>query len=523
MPGDGTEFDYIVCGAGASGSVLARRLADNPDIQVLLIEAGGNDQSELVQDPRRALGNLGSERDWQYVMQPNAALAGSRLPLPAGKGLGGGTSINFMYWTRGHREDWDFFAAVSGEPAWNAASIEYVFDRIEDRTGADAASPSSGGMVPITRDALSAPLLEAASTAFSENGSARYDEINGTLLQHPEGHGPRERNILRGRRISAFEAYIRPRLGHAGNLHVVNDCFILRVNVENKQAVGVSVLIGNDVVELHARCETILCTGAIQTPKILMLSGIGPRRELEHHDIPVRHHLPGVGLGFQDHVLLQGCNWLSRPAADEEPTTGGIVGYAKSGASLAASDLQFVFTGFMVANDQIAARFDYPEGSYQYRQGWGISVGLLRPFSSGTVRLADANPLSHPLIDPRMLSDPRDEQALLDGIALARSIGNSVNLKPFAARELSPGDLSAEGMKDFLRQAVGTYFHPSASARMGTDDLSVVDGRLKVHGLERLRIADASIMPRVPAANTMAPSIAIGELASDFVMAAHGR
>lgn len=520
MNSDRTEFDYIVCGAGAGGSVVARRLAEDLDVKVLLVEAGGDDQSDRVRDPRRATENLGSERDWQYVMQANAALSGRRLPLPAGRGLGGGTSINFMYWTRGHNDDWNFFAAVSGEPAWSAASMDRVFDRIEDRSGREIARRSARAMVPITRDSLSTDLLKAASAAFTGNAGRQYSDINGTLLSQPEGHGPRERNILRGRRVSAFEGYVRPYLEHADNLEVLDNCFVLRVNFEGTHAVGISVLIDNEVVDLRARRETILSAGAIQTPKILMLSGIGPRAELERHDIAIRHHLPGVGIGLQDHVLLQGCNWLSRPITDE-PTVGGVVGYARSNAALPVADLQFVFTGFMVANDQIAARFGYPEGKLHYRQGWGISVGLLRPFSSGTVRLADANPSSHPLIDPRMLSDPRDEQALLKGIALARSMGNSGSLQPFAMREISPGDLAPVGMKEFLQQAVGTYFHPSASARMGNDDLSVVDGKLRVHGVERLRIADASIMPRIPAANTMAPSMAIGERAGDFIKVAY--
>lgn len=514
------DFDFIVCGAGASGSVVARRLAENPNVQVLLIEAGGDDDSELVYNPRKALENFDTERDWQYQMQPNAALDGRSIRLPAGKGFGGGSSINFMYWSRGHKTDWDFFAHESGESGWSFDSVNRIYERVENWLGTgDPLRRSARGIVPVTPDALSTNLTHAVSGAFKEHGSPRYNSVNGALLREGAGHGARERNIAGGHRVSAFAAYVRPFMGRP-NLRIFSNCIVLRLNFEEKRITGVSVQMDGKVVDLRARHEVVLSTGAIQTPKILMLSGIGARQDLERHDIAFRHHLPGVGRNLQDHVLMQGCNWLSSQAG-AEAAANGIVGFFKSKLTMPAPDLHFIFTGFMTANNQIAKRFGYPEGKYLYPQGWGINIGLLHPFSRGTVQLADANPASNPIIDGQMLSDRRDEQSVLDAILLARSIGNSPLLQPFATKELSPGNISVEETRKFMRQASGTYFHPSSTAKMGMDDLSVVDGNLKVHGLNGLRIADASIMPRIPGANTMAPCIVIGERASDLIKSAY--
>jgi choline dehydrogenase len=265
----------------------------------------------------------------------------------------------------------------------------------------------------------------------------------------------------------------------------------------------------------------ILSTGAIQTPRILMLSGVGDEKELRRHDIAVRRHLPGVGRNFQDHPLVLGCNWLA-PEGASELQAASLVAFSNSHGSNLAPDLHIVFSGFMTATPHIARRYRYPDGNFVFPGGWGMGIGLLRPESRGRVTLADANPNSRPIIDARMLSEPRDRQALHVAIEMARSIGNSAALRDFTRGELSPGSSTPESRSSFLHDAIGSYFHPTSTAKMGTDELSVVGGNLVVHGIEGLRIADASIMPRIPAANTMGPCVVIGERAAAMIKASHG-
>jgi choline dehydrogenase len=513
-------FDFIVCGSGSSGSVVARRLAENRHVRVLLIEAGGGNDSDEVRDAAKALANLGSRRDWGYEMAANPYIDGRRLPLPAGRVLGGGSSINFMYWARGHKSDWDYFAAQAGDLAWGFDSVRRIYESIENWRGTgDPARETSHGIIPVTPDSSTSALGSAASDAFEGSGVPGYKSLNGSLMEESIGYADSERTVVDGRRVSVFAAYLQDYLA-APNLTILTETLVQSVTIEGHRATGVSVIQTGKLRQFKARYEVILSTGAIQTPKILMLSGIGDAKELQRHGIAIRRHLPGVGQNFQDHPLVLGCNWLA-PESATAMQPASLVAFHTSDASKPAPDLHIVFSGFMTATPHVSRRYCYPDGNFVFPGGWGMGIGLLRPESRGRVTLADANPDSKPIIDARMLSEPGDREALLVAIEIVRSIGNSAALKNFTAGELSPGPSTPEERNAFLCDAIGTYFHPTSTAKMGTDALSVVAANLAVHGIEGLRIADASIMPRIPAANTMGPCVVIGEIASKMIKSSY--
>jgi choline dehydrogenase len=516
-----STFDFIVCGSGSSGSVVARRLAENRHVRVLLIEAGGRSDIDEVRDAAKALANLGSQRDWGYEMTANPHIDGRRLPLPAGKVLGGGSSINFMYWARGHKSDWDYFAAQAGDPAWGFDSVRGMYESIEHWRGTgDPTRETAHGIIPITQDSNASDLGSAASDAFERSGLPRYKSLNGSLMEESIGYSDSERTVVDGQRVSVFTAYLQDYLT-APNLIILTETLVQSVTIEGNRATGVSVMQSGKSRQFKARYEVILATGAIQTPKILMLSGIGDEEELRRHDITIRQHLPGVGQNFQDHPLILGCNWLA-PEGATAMQPASLVALCNSHASSLAPDLHIVFSGFMTATPRVSQRYHYPDGNFVFPGGWGMGIGLLRPASRGRITLADANPNSKPVIDACMLSETKDQEALLVAIEMARSIGNSGALKNFTTGELSPGLSTAEERNSFLRDAIGTYFHPTSTAKMGADDLSVVGANLTVYGIEGLRIADASIMPRIPAGNTMAPCVVIGERASSLIKASYG-
>ncbi|WP_207458186.1 GMC family oxidoreductase N-terminal domain-containing protein [Azospirillum sp. SYSU D00513] len=507
-------YDFIVCGAGASGSVVARRLAENPDAQVLLVEAGGDDEAETVLDPAQWPLNLGSERDWGFQAQPNPHLNGRALSMSMGKGLGGGSSVNVMVWARGHRSDWDHFASESGDPAWGYDHVLDLYRRIENWRGApDPHFRGTSGPVWVQPAADPNPIAHAMLEAARELGIPTFDHPNGRMMEGPGGAAITDMLVRDGRRHSLHRAYVRPWLDRP-NLTVLTDTLVRRVVLDGRRAVGVEVMRGGRVLTIGAGLEVILSLGAMHTPKVLMHSGVGDREDLARVGISVAQHLPGVGRNLQDHVSF-GCIWDYAEPIPPRNSGSEATLYWKSRPELEAPDLLFCQVEFPAPSDRTMAR-GVP------RHGWTMFAGLARPASRGRLRLRSADPLAPITIDANMMSDPADMRTAVACVELCRALGNASAFRPFVRGEAMPGGLKGTELESFIRDAAVTYWHQSCTAKMGRDEMSVVDASLKVYGIEALRVADASIMPRVTTGNTQAPCAIIGERAARMLREAHG-
>ncbi|WP_338240471.1 GMC family oxidoreductase [Aurantiacibacter hainanensis] len=506
-------YDFIVCGAGSSGSVIARHLAENPDCRVLLLEAGGSDEAESVLDPAQWPTNLGSERDWGFQAEPNPHLDGRSLSMSMGKGLGGGSSVNVMVWAQGHRSDWDHYAAASGDPGWGSTAVRDIYRRIENWQGApDPQYRGTDGPVWVQPAADPSPLAGAMLDAAQELGIPRFDSPNGRMMEGEGGAAYTDMLVRDGRRHSLYRAYLRS-LADRPNLTILTDTLVRRVLFHGRRAVGVEIERNGDILAISAGNEVIVSTGAINTPKLLMLSGLGDRAELARHGIPLVEHIPGVGQNLQDHVAFC-CTWeFHRPLAPRNSGSEATL-YWKTRPELEAPDLLFCQVEFPVPSERTAA-LGVPE------HGWTMFGGLARPQSRGEVRLTSSDPHAAPIVDANMLSDPADVEAARACISLSRELGAAAAFRPLVKREVIPGEGNPIDYR-FIRDSAVTYWHQSGTARMGRDDMAVVDATLKVRGVEGLRVADGSILPRVSTGNTQAPCAIVGERAAQFIRDTHG-
>jgi choline dehydrogenase len=523
-------YDYIIVGAGSAGCVLANRLSEDMRTSVLLLEAGKPDRSLYIRMPMTASLLYKGQFDWAFETEPQPALNDRRMYFGRGKGLGGTSSINSMIYMRGAPLDYDEWASM-GNPGWSYAEVLPYFKKLEhyERGASDYHGVDGPLNVADLRSVnpLTRAFIESAMTA----GYARNDDFNGAAQ---DGVGLFQVTQKQGQRHSAADAYLTPALRRR-NLTTITNARVTRLVIERNQVTGVAYLHEGRIREMRARCGVLLCGGAIHSPQLLMLSGIGPADHLQSMGIPVVSDLPGVGQNLQDHVAAGVICSCSRPISlnrtltlwrlpgaiarymlfRQGPLTSNVVeagGFVRSLPDLRAPDLQFTFIPVW-ALDHGLTRLN--------GHGFILVTLLLCPQSRGSVSLRSSDPLDAPRIQPNYLTHEDDRAALLRGVRLVRQVTDMAPLAKLRRAERIPGAAaqSDEELLPWIRAYAQNGDHPVGTVKMGQDPLAVVDERLRVHGLQGLRVVDASIMPTVPRGNTNIPTIMLAERAADFIKA----
>jgi choline dehydrogenase len=507
-------YDYIVVGTGSAGSALVGRLAAKTNATILMIEAGDWDTAPSVLDPSVWFTNLGTERDWGDVAVAASSTNNRAIPEHMGKVVGGGSSINATIWARPFRNDLEGWATAAGDRAWGYEHGLSIYRGMENWQGKpNPHYRGQGGPVwcqPAQNPHPAAPAMLAACRSL---GFPVLDDLNGAREVGSGGFALMNQIIREGRRQSMARAYLYPVLARK-NVTLLVRTQVDRVIFSGTRATGLE-LGGAGARRIEAKTEVILSSGGINTPKLLMLSGIGDEAQLRRHGIKALVHAPEVGENFQDHILHGGCIWEPKEFVPHRNSAANASGFAKSASTLATPDLNIVQIELPYASDVVAKQYSPPKTS------WALCAGLVGPKSRGAVRLRSANPADRPIVDARFLSHPDDVKALAHGIELCREIGNSPAMRDFVKREVAPGrKLTGSEMDNFVRDGATTYFHQAGTCRMGKDSKAVVDAKLRVNGVQGLRIADSSIMPRIPAVATMATCALIGERMAEILSGA---
>jgi choline dehydrogenase/4-pyridoxate dehydrogenase len=535
MPSNADSYDYIIVGAGSAGCTLANRLTEDPDVRVLILEAGGSDRSPLIAVPL-GWGKIVQHRyfDWGYFTEPEPNLDNREVECARGRVVGGCSSINATAYVRGHRADYDRWAA-SGLAGWSYADVLPYFKKQEDWTEGADTYRGAGGPLTTIRSRYADPLAEALMAASESAGHGTSDDYNGA---RNEGTARAQFTVRNGRRCSAAVGYLRPAL-QRGNLTLHTGALALRVVVENGRAFGIEFASGGETKTARVEREVILAGGVINSPQLLMLSGIGDPAHLRAHGIDCIHALPGVGRNLQDHLsvgvdferngdgpfvghlrydrialAMAQAYLFGTGFATEMP--GPVMGFFKSDSSLKQPDIQLL------------CRLVPPETQPWFpgirprpHDAFMLRPVLLHPESRGEIRLKSADPRTHVAIHQNFLSEPKDLETLRNGITMMRDLAAQNDLDGFRGRELQPG-ANAKSQADldaFIRRTSWTVHHPLGTCKMGTDndDMAVVDTQLRVRGMQGLRVVDASVMPDLVGGNINAPVIMIAEKAADVI------
>jgi choline dehydrogenase len=502
MPSSG-RYDVIVVGAGTAGCVISARVSEDPAMRVLLLEAGSGTPPAGSGTPQTWLAR--AARVGLVEASTVQAATGESVPLVRGRGVGGSSTINGMIHARGHRTSYDRWQQ-SGATDWGFDDLLPYFKRSETAALKDPALRGTNGPLEVAPASPLHGVVAACLSAAIESGHAYAADISGGLEL---GFGPVDLNIVGGQRQSVVDAYLAPALQRA-NLDFVPNATVGRLRIVNGRCTGVDYITEGGMSTHSEATQVVLTAGAIGSPQLLMLSGIGPQAHLREVGIDVIHDLPGVGENLHDHLLVPIAYRASAPIPTATSNHGEVIGLVQTDLADGSPDLQI-----MVTDSGIGVL----PGLSGAGAGYGMFAALMQPFSRGTVRLSGPDVAASPLIDPNYFGDDRDMRTIISGLRLIREIGRASALDSWRGDEVTPGDDvdDDEGLRAYVKRTFQTYFHLVGTCAIGTTELSVVDSELRVHGIDGLRVADGSVMPSIPSSNTNATVHAIAERAAELV------
>jgi len=503
-----SEYDYIIVGAGSAGCVMAHRLSQDGRSTVLVVEGGGtNIEQEKIADSRLYVRNFGTDTDWGYKSTPQSHLNNRVIVAPVGKVIGGGSSINATVWLKGDKADYDEWEAAAG-PNWGFEQIMRNFKKVDRYAGGEGAIRGGAGMIATRKPSQNHPVTGGFVESAKALGKAEHFDIN-NIASVGDATGHQDVNVdANVRRISAAHGYLLPALSRS-NLTLLPSTTVTKLDISGGQCRGVVAVVEGAERRFAAAKEVIVCGGGLQSPKLLMLSGIGPADHLRQHGIPVVLDQPRIGSNLHDHLLVR-LVFATKGTMPPPVDTGhaGIT-YHRSNSSLKGPDIQIF--GRMNAPNVPNVKSD---------EGYLTMPGLMKPKSRGTVRLASADPAAPLLVDPNYFADPADVDAYVTSVQFAMAIGNGKGFDGFRKEQISiPGAGKAQ-IVEYIRSSAATYFHFVGTCAMGKEAGAPVDEALRVRGIAKLRVADASVMPVIPCCNTNAPTLALAERAAEVVLAA---